>query len=270
MQEGIAADDGFVGWDRHVRRLADETAAAVDFAGVDARFALQRVLTRFDAHDHFFERGIAGAFADAVQRHFDLACALVYSCEAVGHSEAEVVVAVNAEDCLVRIWRTIDDGFDEIAVFPWHRIADGVRQIDRRCAGVDDGFNDAAEERDLAAGSVLAGEFDVVGIGLGELDAFHRFFDDLIRRHLELVFHMDRASRDENMDARFLRALQRFAAGIDVLLGAARQTADRGFCDGFGDHLDGFKIARGGDWEACFDDIDAKLFELTGHRQFFL
>ena len=81
---------------------------------------------------------------------------------------------------------------------------------------------------------------------------------------------MDRAGRDENMDARFLRALQRFAAGIDVLLGAARQTADRGFCDGFGDHLDGLKIARGGDWEACFDDIDAKLFELTGHRQFFL
>ena len=45
-----------------------------------------------------FERGVAGAFADAVDGALDLAGSGFDASEVVGYSQAEVVVAVGGED----------------------------------------------------------------------------------------------------------------------------------------------------------------------------
>ena len=53
-------------------------------------------------HDDLFERRVAGALADAVDRALDLPRAGADRRQRVGDREAEVVVAVRAEDRVVR------------------------------------------------------------------------------------------------------------------------------------------------------------------------
>ena len=52
-------------------------------------------------HDDFFQRAVAGPLAEAVDRAFDLAGAVLDGGQAVGHGQAQVVVAVDADHGLV-------------------------------------------------------------------------------------------------------------------------------------------------------------------------
>ena len=61
------------------------------------------LLPDLERHDDLFERGIAGALADAVDGALDLARSVLDAGERVGDGQAEIVVAVNAEDGLVDI-----------------------------------------------------------------------------------------------------------------------------------------------------------------------
>ena len=54
-------------------------------------------------HHDLFERRVAGALADAVDRALDLAHAALDRRQAVGDGEAEIVVAVRAEDGAVGV-----------------------------------------------------------------------------------------------------------------------------------------------------------------------
>ena len=52
-------------------------------------------------HDDFFQGAVAGPFAEAVDGAFDLAGPFLHGGQAVGHGQAQVVVAMDAEDDLV-------------------------------------------------------------------------------------------------------------------------------------------------------------------------
>ena len=52
---------------------------------------------------------------------------------------------------------------------------------------------------------------------------------------LQLVLHVDGTGGDEGVDARTLRAFQRFAGAVDILEAGARQAADAGALDDLGD-----------------------------------
>ena len=73
------------------------------FVRLDARVVRIAVLADAHRHHDLFERGVAGALADAVDRALDLPDAALNGREAVGDGEAEVVVAVRAEDRLVGV-----------------------------------------------------------------------------------------------------------------------------------------------------------------------
>ena len=62
-----------------------------------------------ERHDELLERGVAGALADAVDRALDLPHAALDRREAVGDGQAEIVVAVRAEDGAVGV-RDARDG----------------------------------------------------------------------------------------------------------------------------------------------------------------
>ena len=53
---------------------------------------------RAERHHDFFQRGVAGPFADPVDGAFHLARAVADAGERVGHRQAEIVVAVHADD----------------------------------------------------------------------------------------------------------------------------------------------------------------------------
>ena len=70
---------------------------------LDGRVERQPILAHAQRHHDLLERRVAGALADAVDRALDLAHAALDRREAVGDGEAEIVVAMRAEDRLVGV-----------------------------------------------------------------------------------------------------------------------------------------------------------------------
>jgi hypothetical protein len=103
VREGVPADDGLVGLDalagdfrqhlaRCVQLFADNTGLDRQPIGSDAR-----------GHHDLFDRGVAGALANPVDRAFDLACARANRGERICDRQTEIVVAMRAEDRAVRV-----------------------------------------------------------------------------------------------------------------------------------------------------------------------
>ena len=66
-----------------------------------------------DRHHDFLQGGIARTFADAIDGALDLTGAALDGRQAVGNGQAEVVVAVRAEDSLVGVRHARDDVGEE-------------------------------------------------------------------------------------------------------------------------------------------------------------
>ena len=76
--ERVVPDDGLVALHDHTGHVRDEAAAAIDLRAVDIRLiTAERILAHLEGHDDFFERRIARAFADAVDRALDLTRAIL-------------------------------------------------------------------------------------------------------------------------------------------------------------------------------------------------
>ena len=96
--ERVAADDRLVPLDGQPGDRRDHPADRIEPLGLDAGGQAVVVEPRLQGHDDLFERGVAGTFADAVDRAFDLPGADLAGGQAVGHRQAEVVMAVDADD----------------------------------------------------------------------------------------------------------------------------------------------------------------------------
>ena len=157
-----------------------------------------RVLQR---HHDFFERAIAGAFADAVDGALDLARARDHRGEAVGHRHAEIVVAMHREAHLVDAAHVLAQVAEQLGEFIGHRVTDRVRNVHRGRAGFDDGFDHLGEEIELGARGIFRRELHVLAEFARDLHALDRGADDLLLRHVELVLAMDGAGGEEHVDA---------------------------------------------------------------------
>jgi len=71
--KGVGTHDSLVALDFHAGNFGDQTRRAINLACVDARFQTIKILTRVEIHDDLLQRGIAGAFADAVDGALHLA-----------------------------------------------------------------------------------------------------------------------------------------------------------------------------------------------------
>src|SRR5690606_4097679 len=88
--EGVGADDGAVGLHGHAGDLGDVGAQGGGVVQVQAGAG---DVFHVQGDSDFFDGGVAGAFADAVDGDFDLARAGADGGDAVGGGEAHVVVA---------------------------------------------------------------------------------------------------------------------------------------------------------------------------------
>jgi len=180
---------------------------------------------------------------------------------------------MHGEHRLVGIGDALEQLADGVGVLVRNGVADGVRNVDGTCAGVDGSLDDSAEEIDLRAPGVLAGKLHV---GAQAARLFHRahcLLHHLVRLHAQLVLHVDRAGGDKGVDAPGVGAGQRFGSAFDVGIDGARQAAHGAVLDVVGDQLHRGEIAGAGDGEARLDHVylqplqrpgDAQLF-LTGH-----
>ena len=159
--EGVAADDRLVGLHRVAGHVRDQPAGAGDLLGLDLRLGVEVVAARADRHDDLFERGVAGALADAVDGALDLGRAGAHRGERVGRRQTEVVVAVAADGDVVQRRAEPVELADEVAELERQRVADGVGDVDRRRAALDGDAQDLGEELRVGAARVHGAELDV-------------------------------------------------------------------------------------------------------------
>ena len=101
--------------------------------GVDAGVIGIGVGARLQDHDDLFERAVAGALADAVDGAFDLPRAGFDGRQRVGHRQAQIVVAVHADDGAIA--QRLHDAADQRAVFLGRGVAHRIGNVDRAGAG---------------------------------------------------------------------------------------------------------------------------------------
>ena len=160
VRESVLADDGFVALDDEAGVAADELRCLHNLSCVNVNaHVLEVIAARLDRHDGFFEAGVAGALADAVDGAFDLPRAIGDAGEAVGDGETEVVVAMHADDgAIADALGQVPDGSAKLL---GHGIADGVGDVHGGRTGLDDGEGDFGEEVQLGARGVFRRELDV-------------------------------------------------------------------------------------------------------------
>ena len=178
-------------------------------------------------------------------------------------------MAVRGPDHLVGIGDTREQLLEALAPQGRQGIAHGIRHVDGSGAGLDHRIEHAHQEIDVGTHRVLGGKFHIVGIFLGPFHGLHRPLHHLVRRHAQLVFHMDGTGGDKGVDAAELGGPDGLACAAHIVFAGARQRAHRGILDDFGNGADRLEITRAGGSEARLDDIHAKLFQLARDADFF-
>ena len=266
MGEGVPADDGLVGLHGHVHQRADHAARRVDLrrvnVGVDAEVGM-----RLEYHGYLFERGVAGTFTDAVNRHLCLTSTVQDASHGVCRRHAEVVVAMGGEDALA-----CSKGIDVfvevlylLAVLVGRAEASRVGNVADRSASLRDGVDDASQVLIVRAASILGIELHVLDVALGVLHGCHGTLDDFLGRRVELVSDVALAGADTCVDALVLGVLQGISSAVDVLLHGSRQSTNRRPSHGLAYLNYTIEVAGTADWEASLDNIHAKRFELLGN-----
>ena len=264
MRERVTADDGLVVLHRERGRGRHQFRGPRQHGGVDLVPPRKHVVADVHRHHDFFQRGIAGALADAVDGAFDLPRAAGNAGQRIRHRHAEIVMAMHREYRLVGVRHPLDQRPHEVAILFRRGVTDGVGNIDRGGAGLDHGLDDPAQIVHLAAGGVLGRPFDVVDLVARAGDVGDRELHHLLRRHVELDAHVQRRRGDHGVDAAAPGEFHGFRAAVDVLRIGARQAGDHGVLGAPGDLADRLEIAFRGDGEAGLDDVDAHVVEHLG------
>ena len=145
------------------------------------------------------------------------------------------------------------------------RVAHGVRDVDRRGAGLDGGLDHFAEKVVLGSRRVLRRELDVVAVGNGAADAGDGSLHDLRRRHFQLELAVDGAGRQKHVNPRRLGVLERLPGAIDVRVIAAGQAAHRGAAERRGDLAHRLEVAGRGNRKTGLQNVDPQVPQGLGH-----
>ncbi len=165
-----------------------ETSREVGYrrVGIDIGAQVEEGIAGLDRHHDFFERAVAGALADAVDRALDLASAGNDGRQAVRHGHAQIVVAVHGQPDAIDAAHVLTQVAEQLRELIRHRVADGVRNVHGGRAGLDDGFDHLGQELQLGARGVLSGELHVIAELARDAHTFNRGSHDLLFRHVQL------------------------------------------------------------------------------------
>ena len=176
-------------------------------------------------------------------------------------------MAVGAQHDVCRFGHAIRDGAEQRGVLGGGRVADGIRQIDRRRALSDGHQDDAAEEVEVGARRVFRRELDVGRVAAGALYRRADPLDAFRAIDAQLLLEVQIRGGDEDVDALALGRLQRLRGGVDVALVATRQRGDDRAPHDFRHLLNAAQVALRCGREARFDDVHAERVELARQSQ---
>src|SRR5947209_10238256 len=263
VREGVATDDGLVRLHAEADGLGEQLARRVNLFGAHSAREGQAVWAHVQRHDDLFERGVAGALADAVDSALDLARARAERREAVGDGEAEVVVAVHADGHVAPGDDALAHGLHQLDELAGRRVADRVGDVERARARLDRGGEDLAKIVNVAARRVLGGELHVVGERAREAHGVTRHPKDFGARLLELVFEVYVGGGDEGVQAGRGRPAARLPRGEYVGLGRAAERGHTRLAALRGHGPNGREVAVRRDGEPGLDHVHAEALELS-------
>ena len=162
---------------------------------------------------------------------------------------------------LLELRNALEHLLEQARVLDRRRVADGVGQVDDRGAGPDGGGAHLGEEAAIGARRVLGRELDLVRAGRGVLDRPGDALQHLVGLEAELALHVDRARRDEDVQARARRVAQRLDRGVDVIRGRARKGRDGDVAHGGCGSRDALEVSGRRRREAGFDHVDTQPLE---------
>ena len=265
--EGIAADDRLVGLHGHVhqarhqvRGLGDELCIDI---GVDGE-----LLVAAQGHDDLFERSVAGAFADAVDRYFGLPCTVEDAAQRIGRSHAQVVVAVGRDDRLVDVGDVVDQVFYLRTVFVRQAVSRRVGDVDYRGPGRNGGLDHAGEVLRFGTPGVLGVELHVLDVAFGVLHRLDGLFEYLLGRRAQFIVNVLGRYPDPRMDAFMPGQSQGIGGDVDVFFYGAGQRTNRRGRNGLRNLEYGVEISGAGNREPCLDDVHAEAFQQLGDFDF--
>ena len=145
MRKGVAAHDGLIGLHGHVADFPHQPTRTHDLLRVNAHGSFENVPADLERHDDLFERGVAGALAQAVDRAFDLPGAMTDRGQRIGRRHAQIVVAMDRNDRFVDIGHPVEKHAYLRGKKFGCGIAHGVRNINRGSAPPDRQFHHRAE-----------------------------------------------------------------------------------------------------------------------------
>ena len=268
--EGICAHDRLVRLHHEAGHRRDQARGAHDVLGLDAGLVAHEVVARAQRHDDLFHRGVAGTLAEPVDGALHLPRARLHGAQRVGDGEAQVVVAMDREHGLVDVWHPVEEHGDQLCELFRHGVAHGVRDVDGAGAGLDRRLHAAAEEVVLGTRAVLAGPLHIVGELAGIAHAVDHRRMHVLGLHLQLDAHVERAGRDEGVDAAGLGRGKRLGRAVDIPPPGAGQAAHGALGHHLGDLADRFEIAVGCDGETGLDHVDPHLLKDLGDPEFLL
>ena len=108
---------------------------------------------------------------------------------------------------------------DQVGVVVGIRIPDRIRNIHRPRTSLDHRLHHFGQEFRFRTRCVFWAKFDVINQGLGIGDTFARLFDDFFFHFIQFKLAMNRAGRQENMNAGAITGgFDGFRSAIDVAL----------------------------------------------------
>ena len=273
--ERVAAHDRLVRLDGEAGQVAHQPGRGGDLLRLDAaRELLELRWARAQRHHDLFEGGVAGPLAEPVDRDLDLPRAGLDGRKGVGRGEPQVVVAVDADRRVAA--DEIDDAPDERPELRRDGVADGVGDVDRGGAGLDDGLVDLHQEVEVGAARVLGAELDLGVAAQGVAAVGHPLASGgqrLVAADPQLVLEVDVAGGDEDVEMGPLGDANRLDGALRIAVLTACQRRDGDAPNFAGDPLHGLEVAGRGGREAGLDDVDLEAdelacdFELLGRRQ---
>ena len=269
MREGVLADDRLVVLDGEARDARDQAACLHDPCRIDAGRIGHDVVAHAHGHDDFFQRGVARALAQPVDRALDLAGACGDGCQRIGGRHAQIVMAVGRDRDRVDARHALFQHADDIGALTGGRVAHCVGDIDRASPCLDGGLDRGHQEIPVGAGGVLGAPLHIDAHGFGVGDRGLDLLEHLVPRHLQLVFHVQIRGRDEGVDARLLGVFDGAVGPVDIAQRRARQPADHRILDDLGDLGHRFEITLRGNGEARLDNVDAHLVQQARDLQLF-
>ncbi len=149
-------------------------------------------------------------------------------------------------------------------------VAHGVGHIDGGGAGLDGDAHHLHQKVAVRAGGVLGRKLHVVAQRARQAHRFAAEVQRLRAADLQLVFEMQIARSQKDVDAGAVGKLQGARGHLDVFGLGAGQGRDARLADGLGNGGDGREVALRGHGEAGLDDVHAQILQGMGHGQLFL